>query len=263
MEKTENVTLEQVGGKLRWRVEARSIIGGRSEQQDAAYCYVGDREIFAVVCDGVGGGADGAVAAQKAVAVMRDAYLDHGAGPERDRPGLLKNALTAADAAVREALAGQSGGTTVVAALVCEDCMHWVSAGDSRLYITRRGEVCVATRDHNYALRLDEKLARGEIGQAEHDGVDGKRRDALISFLGAKRMDVYDLTQMGFRVRRGDCILLTTDGLYKGLSQVNLQEVLGAQMDTKAKADMLLSVLSGKVPRKGQDNTTFILIDIL
>jgi len=238
----------------------RNDIGGRSSQQDYAYLNIDRSDIFAVVCDGMGGESCGEIAAEIAVGSMREAYFEYRVQGDHDIPAFLFRAMAAADRAVFEKLNGRSGGTTMVAAFLCNGSLYWVSVGDSRLYIMRSGELLQVTRDHNYRLRISERLARGEITPERYRNED-PRGDALISFLGIGGVQLYDLTQTAFPLQPGDLLLLTTDGLCKSLPQERLRGLLIPGIPLSEKSDALLRASIGAMNRHKQDNTTFIIIE--
>jgi PPM family protein phosphatase len=122
---------------------AVSVINKRTTQQDVA--YAGRR--LCVVCDGMGGHANGAEAAQAAVGVFAhsDVALDVAA---------LDDLVAEANAAVIE-LSGEgyrNPGTTLVAVVAEPDgsAVNGVWVGDSRAYIVDAdGAVTRVTEDHS------------------------------------------------------------------------------------------------------------------
>ena len=106
---------------------------------------------FAVLADGMGGHAGGAVASRMVCENFLSAAADH-SGSTSDR---LMAGLRAANDAVATKieesplLAGM--GSTVVGAAFGPGGMQWVSVGDSPLFLFRRGEVAVLNEDHSLA----------------------------------------------------------------------------------------------------------------
>lgn len=102
----------------------------------------------ALVADGMGGHAAGEVASRAAVRGFVQAYGTRGLA--RDR---LQSALDRANAAIAEEVdqnAALSGmGTTLVAAAVTKQGLHWISVGDSSLYLFRAGRLERLNEDHS------------------------------------------------------------------------------------------------------------------
>jgi protein phosphatase len=140
-------------------------IGARPEQQDAfGFSDPGNREFVAhagflgVVADGMGGLAHGSAASQTAVLAFLQAY-----GRKKAResiPDALMRCLREANGAVLRVAEKISPrdelGTTLVAAVLHESCLYWVSCGDSRIYLARGKFLTRLTSDHTLARELNQ-----------------------------------------------------------------------------------------------------------
>ena len=258
----DNITVEKYGGDSPYEVQVRTDIGGRLEQQDSAYLYTSPGMAFALVCDGMGGTDNGALAGRLAVDSMQmllKKYLTQ--QPRCTPPEFLLDALVELDSLISCELGQWKGGTTAVAAFLVCDNFYWASAGDSRLYIFRGGELVQATRDHNYFLRLHEQLKSGEISQVQFDQ-EAERGEALISYLGVGGLSVYDLTNAPLKLRNGDILLLTTDGLYKAIPQKLIRHILCSGESLETMADKLIAQITVLKQSVVLDNTTFALIRV-
>jgi protein phosphatase len=143
----------------------------RTENQDkicAGFLY--DNIALAVVCDGMGGAASGAVASEIAATEI---YRRVSSGyREGMKPSSIRNLLETAVAAANtivyekscEDIEKNGMGTTCVAALVIEKCAYIVSVGDSRAYLMNAGGIKQITEDHTYVNML---YKHGEITYEE------------------------------------------------------------------------------------------------
>lgn len=258
----ENVIFETFGNQPRCLTEIRTDIGGRSEQQDFAFARIDHDQAFAVLCDGMGGTSDGGEAGRTAVSTMRLLYSDYlGRADHESVPSFLYRTMISADEDVTKKLNGRSG-TTMVAVSLSGNRLYWLSVGDSRLYIFRAGELVQATRDHNYFLRLDEMLGNSEISREIYEA-EARRGDALISYIGMGGITLFDLTKTELTVQPGDMLLLSTDGLFKVLGPEAIQQILSSDLALAVKADSLMEGVSAHAEKDIQDNTTFILMQVL
>ena len=257
-----NITVEQIAPSIHYSIAARSDIGGREQQQDQAYLNINGDCVFAVVCDGMGGTLDGELASKTAISTMSHAYTNYHLDKNSDVPAFLYQSMIAADRAVSTKMTRGIGGTTLVSTIISGSQMYWVSVGDSRLYIARSDEILQATRDHNYHLRLNEMLARGELTPDLYEQ-ESMRGAALLSYLGKGSITLYDLTQSAFSLQQGDTILITTDGLSRALSNEDLRTIITSRVTASQKADSLIRQVRCKGAIKPQDNTTFIVIDVI
>ena len=171
-------------------------IGGREHQEDSfAVLNVSDPEklaergLLAVVADGMGGMAGGEFASQCAVDSLIQSFEEwDGVSPVAD---CLYSAAFAASEQVFRQFGGMSG-TTLTAVHIREDGLHWVSVGDSAIFLMRNGGVFQLNREHNYlnqlyARELEEETIHKE--RAEQD-VDARR---LTSFVGIDHLREVDL----------------------------------------------------------------------
>lgn len=257
-----NITVEQIAPSIHYSIAARSDIGGREQQQDQAYLNINGDCVFAVVCDGMGGTLDGKLASKTAISTMSHAYTNYRLDKNSDVPAFLYQSMIAADRAVSTKMTRGIGGTTLVSTIISGSQMYWVSVGDSQLYIARSDEILQATRDHNYHLRLNEMLARGELTPDLYEQ-ESMRGASLLSYLGKGSITLYDLTQSAFSLQQGDTILITTDGLSRALSNEDLRTIITSRVTASQKADSLIHQVRCKGAIKPQDNTTFIVIDVI
>ena len=124
-----------------WKIETYTMTdqGTREYQQDAAKAVTDGRSAMAVLCDGMGGLKHGEMASDQTVQhFLRD--LEE-AWPMQNIPGFLEEEARRMDRLVSTLTDEQhhklDAGTTIVSAIICEGLLHWMSVGDSRLYIIR------------------------------------------------------------------------------------------------------------------------------
>jgi protein phosphatase len=197
-----------------------SHIGTRDYQQDGLFVSDparfrrGERgKAYAVLCDGMGGMADGERASCIAVEGLSqdlDALANY-----QDLPGFLENALRKIDRMIYQEC-GEGSGTTVVTAVILGSDLYWAAAGDSRIYLLRDQRIHRVTRDHNYSLLLEKDVEAGKITREE--ALAHPQREALISYLGSGDVPVIDANHTPIALEHGDMVLLCSDGLYKSLS---------------------------------------------
>lgn len=211
---------------MRFTICQQSRIGQRPSNQDRlAHCY--SREaLLMLVADGMGGHPHGELAAHLAVRHLTQAFRRE-ARPRLPDPGrFLARALTGAhhgildDAHVRQL--PEAPHTTLVACVVQDGAAHWAHAGDSRLYLVRRGQVLARTRDHSRTQWLVEQGRLAPDEAVAHPG-----RNRLYSCLGAARAP-----QVAHSPRTplhdGDLLVLCSDGVWAAAGDDRLVTQLSA-----------------------------------
>jgi serine/threonine protein phosphatase PrpC len=191
-----------------------SHIGTRDYQQDALFVSDparfrrGERgKAYAVLCDGMGGMADGERASCIAVEDLSrdlDALTNY-----QDIPGFLESALRKIDRMIYQEC-GEGSGTTIVTSVILGNQLYWAAAGDSRIYILRDQRMTRVTRDHNYSLLLEKDVEIGKITQEE--ALTHPQREALISYLGSGDVPLIDANRTPITLEHGDMVLLCSDG---------------------------------------------------
>ena len=238
------------------KCEIRSIIGTRNEQQDHAGMLTDDKGLLAVVCDGIGSRVNGGLSAETAVKM----YLDNYKNSHIDNfSEFIVNITDEINEAIRNNF-GNGCGTTVVLAHIADNMLHWLSVGDSRLYIMRDNKLRQITKDHNYKYMLDKRLENGSIGIDFYES-ELEKGDHLASFLGMGPIDIMDINLKPFPLENGDKLLLSSDGIYKSLGYEGMLAVLKKNSDTADIADELIYATE-HCGKKNIDNSTFALISI-
>lgn len=235
-------------------------VGGREHQEDSfAVLNVSDAEklaergLLAVVADGMGGMAGGEFASQCAVDSLIQSFEEwDGVSPVAD---CLYSAAFAASEQVFRQFGGMSG-TTLAVVHIREDRLHWVSVGDSVIFLMRNGGVFQLNREHNYlnqlyARELEEETIHKE--RAEQD-VDARR---LTSFVGIDHLREVDLNLRPWRIRPGDVLLLCSDGISGVLTPPELKEAMSLDPDEGC---ALLETMIWEKQVLEQDNYTGIMI---
>jgi len=122
-------------------------------------------------------------------------------------------------------------------------CCLW--AGDSRIYRLRNGRLERLTRDHS---RTEELIEQGIITRAEAE--EHPLANVITRAIGAAAHVVLD--RQIEPVVPADTFLLCSDGLYRTVSEDEMEEKLG-QSDCRQAAEELLAL---SLSRKPADNVT-------
>jgi serine/threonine protein phosphatase PrpC len=169
---------------MRFDYAARALLGARDEQEDALAVWT-DREtprfdeavegaagaLLVGLADGMGGMAAGGIASKVACASFM-AALQRSTGETRLR--LEEAALEANDAiqdAKDEDTELQSMGCTMLGLAFGDGALHWVSAGDTHVFLLRGRELLLLNADQSGKPVLEKIAAGGDITktQAQND----------------------------------------------------------------------------------------------
>lgn len=234
-----------------------SYLGDRKEQQDSVYASLLQDRAFAVVADGMGGLENGKAASNTAVRVLKQLFDDN--IDPTNMQGFYYNAIGLVDKAVYETRGeGGKSGTTIVSVTISGDRLDWLSIGDSRLYRIREDAVEQLTKDHTLYNYIEKNKDNPEV-IASLGEINEAKLDALTSYIGMGGVTFYDINTKKHKVKSGEYILITSDGLYKSISDEEMSAVVKDTKDVKEIGEKFIEI-SSKNAAGGQDNTSFILI---
>jgi len=210
--------------------------------------------VLLAVCDGMGGEAGGEVASRRAVESIEATVL--GAGPIQAPEALALAVLDSLQVAARDVRAiararpeiGRMGATATVCGLVGDELVIG-QVGDSRAYILRQGRLTQITRDQTLAALLVE---RGQLLPEEVRGFDCSH--VILQALGTSDTVEVDLTSVP--VRRGDVLLLCSDGLSGPLDDDVIESVLSGATSAAEASEALIRLANAA---GGPDNVTCIV----
>lgn len=279
-----------------------STIGKRHHQEDGYMAYhiveelpeasaqfrrKRERQVYmGVLCDGMGGEGEGDFCAREAVQAYAEAFAETGSYNNMWRQRMCMS-LYAANAAVHyfkycSEMMHTNSGCTLVSAVVSDDLLHFISVGDSYIWLFRRKDS--GDYDAQYD-RLDmNTLHLGYIRTLT--GEDGSQTEALIMPDEAEKPQPPNATLKqcggpycalvgreigylsagdpeGFRLRDGDILVLASDGVIKGLGDINLDTVIrtygGADISARQLADEIIRAIGehGRDPK--QDNASCVV----
>ena len=211
------------------------------------------RGLFAVVCDGMGGMEDGKSASEAAIdgfLQLFQALLDEGDVPRQLREGTL-----AVSDGIFQRFQGRSG-TTAVAVRILGDTLHFLSVGDSAIFLKRGEGVFQLNEEHTCLNDLYRRELREDVIQKDRaEGDEDARR--LTAFVGMQGLEAVDQSLRPWHLKRGDTLLLCSDGISGILSPAELKEAMSLPPDQGCR---LLETFVEEKALPGQDNYTGILI---
>ena len=196
------------------KIVARTDVGLlRDNNQDAYAAFeLTESAALTVVCDGMGGAAEGALASSRAIRSIKELVADRYFDGMSDLSvkSLMISAIENANSGIYElSLANPDCagmGTTVVAAIIANGYVYVAHAGDSRAYKISDGSLIQLTTDHSVVQRMVEN---GEITKEE--AKDHPDKHIITRALGVDETIKVDFCQEPFE--DGDKLILCSDGL--------------------------------------------------
>ncbi len=244
------------------RFAAQQIPGAREYQEDDyGLIEPGDPDAdgseVLLIADGMGGHVSGDTASRTVVKTFVETYHSTD-GPVPDR---LRTCLNAANGSLAEAIKEnpelEGMGSTVVAAVVSQHGLDWISVGDSPLWLFRDGKLRRLNADHSMSPVLANLVAVGRM--TEEEAATDPKRHALRSAVMGDEIHLIDVSSQPVAVRKSDRVLLASDGLMT-LEDEEIAGVLQNMKDAPLSevAEALIYAVE-EAGRPNQDNTTVLL----
>jgi len=226
----------------------RSHVGLVRDENEDSFGLATDRGIV-VVADGMGGHDNGRYVADCAVEAL--CQVTPGATLE-ETLGRAREALsrTSQDVWRRSQECRRTMGATLVAAVIDDDRIGVIWAGDSRAYVFRDRSLIPLTRDHSAVQDLLDNGSISPLEAAEHP-----MRHVVTRAVGvtpALRADC-GIHALG----SGDIVLLSSDGLHGAVGDDAICESL-----SEHGADALDDLIGIALAAGGRDNVTAVLVKV-
>ena len=249
---------------MRIQVGFKSDVGRRRSQNEDSLCV--DRRLgLFVVCDGMGGHNAGEVASRLASDGVREHVRE--ALQRADLPlrgqydprfsastNRLASAIRFANEVVYRAASSrldyEGMGTTMVAAFLDAAVVSIAHVGDSRVYLVRGGNLRKLTEDHSLVA---EQIQRGLL--TEEEAEHSPQQNIITRAIGIEATIEPTLSEL--TLVPGDCLLLCSDGLTRGVRPEQILDAIRAAPDPQIASDELVALAN---QAGGEDNTTVVVI---
>lgn len=240
------------------------LVRGQNEDSVFADADLG----LAILADGMGGYQAGEVASSMATTLLASCLkaafadfppqaIDASSGQSIAQRALAEQ-IAVVNSAIYRAAEDQSRfggmGTTLVAAVFCDDQLTVAHVGDSRLYRLRGDEFVALTHDHSL---LQEQIDSGEI--SPEDARYSLNRNLVTRAVGVD--PEVEAEVHVHSVRPGDLYLLCSDGLYDMLEASEIQhllEMFGANLERAA-----TKLIQAANDNGGEDNISVVVVKVL
>ena len=232
---------------------------GKQREKNQDRCLADGPKGLFIVCDGMGGEADGGRAAelvvQKLPELLEERLPSPGEADEEGVNNVLEEAIIRLNGIVRgkssELPHGQKMGTTLVMALAAGDRLHVANLGDSRAYLFHRDELALLSMDHSVTATL---VRRGALTQAQAQNHPMHGR--LARYVGMKEEPRPAVGTVDWR--SGSRLLLCTDGLTGAIDEKQIERIVACRWDILQACHDLADAAN---EAGGHDNVTVLLVE--
>lgn len=210
----------------------------------------GQKDYIVVVADGMGGMLYGDEISKLVVQKL----LEQKMSSHEEIDQQLKEMASTISSAIYERFEGL-GGSTVIMTYIDGNQLHWVSVGDSHLYIKRQNKLYLMNEEHNYLSYLYYNVLKGYLTLEE--ARNHKSPYGLTQFMGKEKLTAIEGSYKGFTLQDQDIICICTDGVSDTLSDKQINALLTKDVMESAKA-ITNQIIVAK--NEYQDNFTAVIM---
>jgi protein phosphatase len=216
---------------------------------------VGNKGLLLLVADGMGGHEAGEVASRLAIeTVSQRLRMRWGWNLSRRQAFVLalQEAIVHANARIYQANQENDRcrmmGTTLTAAGVYDGAVFFAQVGDSRGYLLRSNTIARMTQDQSLVAELEMKGSKDGEQTTKHP-----LQHVLLQALGPEEQVTIPLSFT--ELRRGDWVLLCSDGLTNLVTDEEIRDIVSKAADTATACQALIAAAN---ENGGQDNITVV-----
>jgi serine/threonine protein phosphatase PrpC len=235
-------------------VACAQTIGQRQINADVFDWAARDGITLLVLADGIGTGAKGRAAALAAAdSVVRTFGIQ---GISANPAYFFRRAFHNANEAALRYVPDGTAGANILCVLVTDGLLHYALAGNCKVSVFRKSELIPLSDGQTLDALALSAFRRHAISRKEARSVHGQRR--VYNYAGRDGFKEPETSDIPVRLKAGDCVVLTTDGVYEFCPAPDLERILKMGQSCRRKADAVIELLE----RRGdpqQDNATVVL----
>lgn len=221
---------------------------------------LGDKGVLFLVADGMGGANAGEVASKMAVDLIAHEVLGEletaRSVDDHAFVRILKRAIENANIAIlqesRRNHNRKGMGTTLTMAALLGKAVYFAQLGDTRAYLVRNGSMAQMTKDQSLIAQL---VASGTITPEE--AKRHPQRNVILQALGVQ--DHVDVALSSAELKRGDQLILCSDGLSGKVDPSETREIINECSDPEVACTRLIALARD---RGGEDNITAVVVRV-
>lgn len=232
-------------------------IGSREIQEDQVAVLETDAGIMAVLADGAGQAFGGRIASRIAVDTCMDIFKDYNAfnNPQY----YFRKAFHCANKEILKALGDERrGSASVGCVLIRQGFLYYALVGNIKICVYREGALVPVSTGHTVAVLAEQKFREGTISR--EDALALLENHRLYNYLGQDEFKDIEYFDAPVRLKRGDIIVLMSDGVYDLLGFKEVEEILAGTADCQRKAFDIIELVNGH-PAEIKDNASIILLE--
>ncbi len=215
-----------------------------------------DKKLF-LIADGMGGHNFGDIASKNASELIANYFNLELLSKINENEGKIKESITNSLSKTHDKVSQMSKddpelqgmGCTLIIGLVNGDLLHLGHVGDSRAYLINETEIKLLTIDHSFVMEL---VQTGKMTMEESR--KSSIKNELSQAIGAS--DTVKPEYNCYSLKRGDRILLCSDGLWDMLEDSKIHDIVKSKKPIK---EICKTLIDSANEAGGKDNISVVI----
>lgn len=237
-------------------VGSSMTIGSREVQEDQVGTLYTPSGLLTVLADGMGKEYGGRIASRAAVETFLDLFKDYNAF---DNPQYyFRKAFAAANRVILRILDNERrGSASVGAAMIRDGWLYYAVVGNVKVCVYRNGDLVPMSTGHTLDVLAEEKFRIGRISR--EDALVLLETHRLYNYVGQDGFKDVEYIDRPVALRRGDIIVLMSDGVYDLVPWRAIEDILAHGQDCQRMAFEITERVNTTVAEH-KDNASVILV---
>ncbi|RKJ65149.1 PP2C family protein-serine/threonine phosphatase [Roseburia sp. 1XD42-69] len=231
-------------------------IGRRQVQEDQVGTMETKAGVLAVLSDGAGREYGGRIASRIAVDTCMDLFGDYNAfhNPQY----FFRKSFHNANLEILKALGDENrGSASLGCVLLAAGYLYYAQVGNVKICVYREGNLIPISTGHTVAVLAEQKFHEGTISREDALALLENKR--LYNYLGQDGFKDIELFDAPVKLKRGDIVVLMSDGIYDLLGVREIEAVLKSDLDCQQMAYDIIELVN-RHPGEEKDNASIILL---
>jgi serine/threonine protein phosphatase PrpC len=230
-------------------------LGKREAQADACLANISKSGYLLAVLDGIGAERKSAKLSEIAGGAIEEMYSRYGSENDINAALFFKTALSLANRRIKNFLSGERGGVSAAVALIIKDRLFYAYCGNALVSVFRNGVLVPLYAGHTVSDFAKKAYLAGEMKRAEAVSLLSDER--VYRFVGGDEFEPEVGTPVS--LKKGDVILLMTDGVFSSLGKHEITDILSKKGDAVALANSLIAACENA---GCEDNATALIMRV-
>lgn len=223
---------------------------------DMDWAYFGEETLLSVA-DGTGAAEKGKLAAKVAVRIVSRVFELTGAG--QNPAYFFMNSFRGVNSTILRYIPDATAGTSLLCAIIKDNLLYYALAGNCKISVLRESELYDLSEGHTFDVLVRQAFQRQRITRIE--ALEAVKESRLYNFVGKDGFRNMEMFDTPVTLKRGDIILLMTDGVYEFCPTGALTDILTSSNSCQSMAQRITAELD-RANHPDQDNASVIVAKV-